>query len=86
VGGASEQKVAGVEPNFREETSLRAKEANHRSNEKSDESNHGKQLYQNAGTTPPAVLLIPMSAAVLANYNLKSLSHVISALRAEFRI
>jgi hypothetical protein len=53
---------------FDEETSLRAKEANHRPNEKSDESKHGKELYQNAGATPAAMLLIPMPAAVLANH------------------
>jgi len=39
-------------------TSLGAKEGNHRSNEKSEASKHGIESYQNAGTTPAAMLLI----------------------------
>jgi len=75
-GAASERKVVGVKPNFRKGHCAASEEAVYRSNEKSGESKHGKELYQNAGTTPAAWLLIAMSAAVLArtrNGNWRSL-------------
>ena len=46
---------------------MRAKEANQRSKAKPDESKHGQELYQNAGETTAAMLLISKSAGVLAN-------------------
>ncbi|MFI5103878.1 MAG: hypothetical protein ACHP79_03035, partial [Terriglobales bacterium] len=48
------------------QSKMRAKGANQRSEAEPDESKHGQELYQNAGETTAAMLLISKSAGVLA--------------------
>jgi DNA invertase Pin-like site-specific DNA recombinase len=62
-----------------------AKEANQYSEKQADESKHGQELYQKAGGTAAAMLLISRPARVLANDSPKKILDTkrIAALRAK---